>query len=246
MPYGKNGTSKGDEVEQMFDSIAPAYDFMNSIMSLGQHTRWRNKALKLAGEMLTHTPEKILDIATGTGDVAFALHKRYPNARIVGIDLSEGMLKIARKKLSSKDPYTKRLMSFRQADSLKMDFEDDEFDMITVAYGVRNFENLHQGYSEMLRVLKPDGVICVIELSQPIDTVPLAGYRLYTRGIIPLAGRIVSGDPRAYSYLHESIEAAPQRKAMTDIMTEVGFTKARWKSLFPGALTIYTARKPNP
>lgn len=245
MPYGSQESSKSLEVEQMFDSIAPAYDLMNSIMSLGMHTRWRNHALNLAASLLPQSPQNILDIATGTGDVAFALHKRFPTARICGIDLSEGMLNLARKKLADLDPFARRLISFRQADSLNTDFDDSRFDLITVAYGVRNFENLRQGYREMFRILKPGGVLCVIELSQPASAIPLAGYRLYTRGLIPLAGRLVSGDPRAYSYLHESIEAAPQRADMTRIMSDSGFADARWKSLFPGAVTIYTARKPS-
>ncbi|MDE6273409.1 MAG: bifunctional demethylmenaquinone methyltransferase/2-methoxy-6-polyprenyl-1,4-benzoquinol methylase UbiE [Muribaculaceae bacterium] len=247
MPYGDDA-AKGGQVEKMFDSIAPAYDFMNSVMSLGMHTHWRNLALRMAADRLseeeTHenrSPENILDIATGTGDVAFALHARYPQAHISGLDLSEGMLEIARKKSEALPEEEQAMISFRQGDSLKMNFEDATFDMITVAYGVRNFENLRQGYSEMRRVLRPGGVLCVIELSQPTGWLPLLGYRAYTRGVIPIAGRLVSGDPRAYSYLHESIEAAPQRGAMTAIMEEVGFREARWKSIFPGAVTIYTA-----
>ncbi len=269
MPYGGDA-AKGGQVEKMFDSIAPAYDLMNGIMSFGMCRPWRNRALRMAAERLAEevqgqaptgtpdgtsastqgrsstnnsvrTPESILDVATGTGDVAFALHARYPQARITGLDLSEGMLEIARKKSRMLPENQQALLSFRQGDSLKMDFPDDEFDMITVAYGVRNFGNLRQGYSEMFRVLKPGGVLCVIELSQPTGHLPLLGYRAYTRGIIPIAGRLISGDPRAYSYLHESIEAAPQRGAMTRIMEEAGFREARWKSLFPGAVTIYTA-----
>ncbi|MDE5842324.1 MAG: ubiquinone/menaquinone biosynthesis methyltransferase, partial [Muribaculaceae bacterium] len=167
MPYGTRGESKGGEVERMFDSIAPAYDLMNNIMSLGQHIRWRNKALDMAGKLLATTPEKILDIATGTGEVTFALHQRYPHASIEGIDLSEGMLEIARRKLDAMDSAARELLHFERGDSLRMDFPDNAFDLITVAYGVRNFENLRRGYAEMLRVLRPGGVVCVIELSQP-------------------------------------------------------------------------------
>lgn len=242
MPYGDD-SAKGGQVEQMFDSIAPAYDLMNSVMSLGMHTRWRNRALKLAGELLGHSPAEILDVATGTGDVAFALHRRFPEARIHGLDLSEGMLSIAREKLGSLPENERELITFVQGDSLAMEFPDNHFDLITVAYGVRNFENLRKGYAEMLRVLKRGGVLCVIELSQPTGWLPLAGYRIYTRGIIPVAGRMVSGDPRAYSYLHESIEAAPQRDAMTSIMKEAGFADCVWKSIFPGAVCIYLATK---
>lgn len=242
MPYSDD-EAKGGQVEKMFDSIAPAYDLMNGIMTLGMHIRWRDIALRMAAERLGREPRDILDVATGTGDVAFALHKLYPQARIAGLDLSEGMLDMAREKAASLPADEKSKLRFEQGDSLAMKFPDDSFDLITVAYGVRNFENLRQGYREMLRVLRPGGVLCVVELSRPTSRLPLLGYRVYTRGVIPLAGRIISGDPRAYSYLHESIEAAPQRKAMTEVMTESGLKDAEWKSLFPGVVTIYTAEK---
>lgn len=242
MPYNGH-EAKGGQVEKMFDSIAPAYDLMNGIMSLGMHTHWRNVALRMAAERLGREPRDILDVATGTGDVAFALHKRYPKAMISGLDLSEGMLKIAREKAAALPSEEKSKFRFVQGDSLAMEFPDDSFDMITVAYGVRNFENLRQGYREMLRVMRPGGVLCVVELSQPTSRFPLLGYQAYTRGVIPLAGRIISGDPRAYSYLHESIEAAPQREDMTDVMKSSGFKDAKWKSLMPGVVTIYTAYK---
>lgn len=242
MPYGEDA-AKGGQVEKMFDSIAPAYDVMNTFMSLGMHTRWRNTALRMAAARLGRNPHNILDIATGTGDVAFALAKQYPEAQIFGLDLSEGMLAIARKKQDELPEGKKSRIVFSQGDSLDMTFPDDTFDLVTVAYGVRNFENLRQGYSEIRRVMRPGGVLCVIELSQPTSALPLMGYWLYTRGIIPVAGRIVSGDPRAYSYLHESIEAAPQREDMTRIMNEAGFSRAEWKSLMPGAVTIYIAEK---
>lgn len=242
MPYGE-GAAKSGQVEQMFDSIAPAYDLMNNVMTFGLHRHWRNYALKKALSRLHCSPERILDVATGTGDVAFALHARCPESDIIGIDLSEKMLEIARRKLTTHPQKEAGRITFKQGDSLQMDFGDDEFDMISVAYGVRNFENLKQGYREMLRVLKPGGIVCVIELSQPTAWLPLIGYRAYTRGLIPIAGRIVSGDGRAYSYLHESIEAAPQREAMARIMREAGFYEVDYSSLFPGAVTIYLAKK---
>lgn len=243
MPYGDDAGSKGGQVEEMFDSIAPAYDEMNTIMSLGMHTYWRNKALKMAGKLLGRTPENILDVATGTGDVAFALSKLWPDANIIGLDLSEGMLSIARQKLDFRSEKHKLNIEFKKGDSLSMEYPDEKFDLVTVAYGVRNFEHPLKGYEEMLRVLRPGGVICVVELSQPTSWLPLMIYKVYTRGLIPLAGRLISGDPRAYSYLHESIEAAPQRAAMTAIMDKAGFSETSWKSVFPGAVTIYTGKK---
>lgn len=240
MPY-KEGEAKGKQVESMFNSIAPAYDFMNSCMSLGMHTHWRNIALKMAVRRLGYKPEDILDVATGTGDLIFALRRRYPYASLTGIDLSGGMLAIARKKLAEFPD--ERNITFLQGDCMEMPLEDNSFDMVTVAYGVRNFEDMLRGYREMLRVLRPGGVICVVELSQPKSAIPLLFYKGYTRGFIPVAGRLMSGDPRAYSYLHESIEASPQRDAMTSLMKQAGFRDCVWKSIFPGAVCIYLATK---
>lgn len=254
MPYN-DAQSKGLQVESMFDSIAPAYDLMNSIMSLGMHTRWRDKGLDIALSLLDAKPQHFLDVATGTGDLVFALHKRCPDVKITGIDLSEGMLSIARSKLSAIQPdlntdknsgkhdksNDSSAITFQQADCLRLPFADKTFDLVTVAYGVRNFEDIPAGMAEMYRVTRPGGVICVIELSTPVAALPLAAYRIYTRGLIPLAGRIISHDPRAYSYLHESIEAAPQRAAMTALMEQAGFSSPQWKSIFPGVVCIYTA-----
>lgn len=133
-------------------------------------------------------------------------------------------------------------MEFIKGDSLALPFADDSFDLITVAYGVRNFENALQGYREMRRVLRPGGVLCVIELCEPANPVMLAGYKAYTRGLIPLAGRLVSGDARAYSYLHESIEAAPQREAMCALMRQAGFENASWRTYFPGVICAYLGK----
>lgn len=240
---------KGKQVEEMFDSIAPAYDFMNTAMTFGLHRRWRDKALKAA---LTSLPApavkdggeetRILDVATGTGDVAFRLHHLLPKARITGIDLSSGMLDVARKKLDSMPGDAGELLAFGQADCLSLPFHDGEFSMITVAYGVRNFENLLQGLREMRRTLAPGGVLCVIELSCPTGTLTGMGYKFYTRSLIPALGRMVSGDNRAYTYLPESIAAAPQREKMVMVMKEAGFTDIRWKSLTFGAVTYYLAK----
>lgn len=238
-PYD-NRRDKSEQVEEMFDSIAPAYDFMNTAMTFGLHRYWRSIAIKDAGDFV---PQKILDIATGTGDVAFELNKKFPNADIVGIDLSAGMLKVANRKLKNTDESVKSHISFEQGDSLELRFENNSFDLITVAYGVRNFEHLKQGLKEMSRVLQPDGKICIIELSEPENQIVKFFYRLYARHIIPAIGKIVSGDSRAYSYLPESIAAAPQRSMLTDIMNDVGFVNCKWKSLTFGAVTYYIASK---
>lgn len=240
-PYD-NSREKGEQVEEMFDSIAPAYDFMNTAMTFGLHKVWRDSALKAAIKKL-HTPAPdVLDVATGTGDVAFRLHSMLPPARITGIDLSKGMLEVARKKLASFPEKERALISFGKADCLHLPFHDNSFDLITVAYGVRNFENLLQGLREMKRVLRPKGVLCVIELSVPQGKLTGLGYRLYSRRLIPLVGKMVSGDSRAYTYLPESIAAAPQRDEMAKVMREAGFSDIRWKELTFGAVTYYIAR----
>ncbi len=242
-PY--NATeSKGKQVGEMFDSIAPAYDFMNTAMTGGLHRYWRNRALRMAGKLLgDRMPGKVLDVACGTGDVAFRLHKIYPQALITGLDLSPGMLRIARDKLTVMDESAREHIDFTEGDSLALPYKDDTFDLVTVAYGVRNFERLQDGYREMRRVLKPGGVLCVVELSEPSSSPVKALYRLYSRHVIPFVGKMISHDSRAYSYLPESIAACPQRDAMTRLMSNAGFEYPEYKSLTLGVVTIYLAKK---
>ena len=238
-PYNDK-EAKGKQVGEMFDAIAPAYDFMNTMMTGGLHVQWRNKALKMAAALMApHVPERVLDVACGTGDVSFHLHEIFPDASITGLDLSRGMLEIAKKKLAGMGDDARKHISFIEGDSLKMPFADETFDLVTVAYGVRNFERLEDGYREMRRVMKPGGVICVIELSEPANPLIRSGYRLYSRNVIPFIGRMVSHDTRAYSYLPESIAACPQREEMTAMMERAGFRKATFKSLTMGVITIY-------
>lgn len=239
-PYSRE-EDKGEQVERMFDSIARRYDIMNSAMSLGQHKLWRNKALKTAIGQLA-TSEKILDVATGTGDLAFRLHSLLPHSLITGIDLSEGMLEIAREKLKQLPGKEQELIAFGKGDSLSMPFHDGEFDMVTVAYGVRNFSDLKKGLTEIRRVLKRGGVICIIELSTPTGYITKKIYNLYSGKLIPAIGKIVTGDNRAYSYLPESIAACPQRDNMAALLYSCGFIKVEWKSLSFGALTYYIAQ----
>ena len=238
-PYSDSG-EKREQIEAMFDHIAPAYDFMNSAMSLGQHRRWRNRALDMLTPRLDSSPRRILDIATGTGDVAFALARRFPNTAITGLDLSEGMLRVARHRLETTPLPGKTSIEFLQGDSLDLPFADGSFDLVTVAYGVRNFADIRRGLTEIRRVMRPGALLCVIELSVPASSLPRIGYNLYTR-LIPLAGRLIAGDSDAYTYLPRSIAAAPQRDRMTSLMKECGFRAPQWKSLSLGALCIYTA-----
>lgn len=243
-PYmDKEVTNKGRQVEEMFDSIAPAYDFMNTAMTFGLHRQWRDKALKAALSQLSSGGHvDILDVATGTGDVAFRLHELLPEASVTGIDLSAGMLEIARKKLQELPESDRAGISFSKGDCMQLPFADNSFNLITVAYGVRNFENLRKGLSEMKRVLKPGGILCVVELSCPAGRITGLGYKIYTRTLIPAVGRLISGDSRAYTYLPESIAAVPQRDAMAALMREAGFESAEWKSLTFGAVTYYISK----
>lgn len=239
-PYGKG--EKSGQVEEMFDSIAPAYDFMNTMMTFGLCSWWRNRALKMAAERQPD-PADILDVATGTGDVAFEMLRRFPGARVEGLDLSEGMLKQARRKAAQLDTALAARVRFTQGDSLRMPFDNNRFDLVTVAYGVRNFAHLDRGLAEMARVLRPGGTLCVIELSVPANPLLRFGYNIYARHIIPVAGRMVSGDKSAYTYLPQSIAACPQRDGMTGLMANAGFENCRWKSLTFGTVTIYLGTK---
>lgn len=236
-PYGSEAP-KEQQVEEMFNSIAPAYDLMNRAMTFGIDRLWRAKAV---GMLRKAAPREILDVATGTGDLALQLARKLPNAHITGVDLSAGMIAVGRRKVS-KAGLDDRI-SFREADCLALPFPDASFDCITVAYGVRNFANLLAGYREMHRVLRPGGTVCVIELSTPVNPLVKPLYRIYTRAIIPALGRLVSKDTRAYSYLPESIAAVAQRQAMCDLMTRAGFSDATFRPLTFGVCTIYFAHK---
>ena len=236
-PYNDN-ESKTGQVRQMFDSIAPAYDFMNRCMTMGIDKLWRRKAVKIVGKM---RPQHLLDVATGTGDLAIQLCKKLKPAKIVGIDLSEGMLEIGRKKVA--DCGLDGAVRLEQGDCLNLRFDDGEFDAVTVAYGVRNFEHLEQGYAEMYRVLAPGGMLCVVELSTPTNTLIKFFYDIYTRHIIPFVGRSKSKDARAYSYLPESIAAVPQGEAMLQIMRRIGFKQCQAIAMTFGTCSIYVGVK---
>lgn len=254
-PYGNEG-DKGKEVEQMFDSISRKYDLMNAAMSMGQFRRWRDKALKAAIKEWREKNEsfikdasqrsdlktpKILDVATGTGDIAFRLNEMLPQSLITGIDLSEGMLEIARKKLSLLSQSQQEQIVFGKGDSLAMPFHDGDFNIVTVAYGVRNFSDLRKGLEEIRRVLSKTGVLCIIELSTPRNSIVKAAYNIYAGKFIPWMGKKVTGDNKAYSYLPESIEACPQREEMASLLYAAGFSRVTFHSLSFGALTYYLA-----
>ena len=239
-PYGDNDRrKKSEQVEEMFDNIAPAYDFMNRAMTLGIDRLWRRKAINM---IAPKHPQRILDVATGTADLALELHRRLrPSRGITGVDLSEGMIGIGRRKVEAAGAADD--IRLKVADCLALPFADGEMDCVTAAFGVRNFADLAAGYREMARVTRPGGTLCIIELSTPhgIITGPL--YRLYTRWIIPTVGRLVSHDSRAYSYLPESIAAVPQGSDMCRLIEDNGWHDAIAVPLTFGVCTIYIATK---
>lgn len=237
-PYGTD-RPKGAQVEEMFDNIAPAYDFMNRAMTLGIDRSWRRKVVKAATDT---SPRSILDVATGTGDLAIQLARAAGGASVTGIDLSEGMLAVGRRKVA--EAGLDRRVTLIQGDCLALPFPDGAFDTVTVAFGVRNFEHLDRGYAEMARVLRPGGKLIVLELSVPTSPLVRPFYRLYTRGIIPMLGRMVSSDSRAYTYLPESIAAMPQGEKMLSLMREARLSSPSLHRLTLGVATIYTATKP--
>lgn len=232
-PYGSNG-SKTEQVAEMFDNIAPAYDRLNHLLSFDIDKLWRRKAI----QKLRHLhPERILDVATGTGDFAIQTYKHIHPTEMVAIDISEGMLQQARAKAEGLG------ISFRRADCMELPFADGCFDVVTVAFGVRNFEHLDQGLCEMQRVLRKDGRLLVLELSEP-TTFPLKQlYQWYSKAILPNIGRFVSHDKEAYKYLPRSIKAFPKAVQVRRILLDDGFSKVNIHRLTGGICTLYEAVK---
>lgn len=235
-PYGDGSGDKTRQVCEMFDSIAPAYDFMNRAMTMGIDRLWRHKAVRLLRDC---QHDDILDIATGTGDLAIKLARELDPIAVTGVDLSEGMIEIGRAKVAKEG--LQEVVTLGIGDCLLLPFTDASFDAVTCAYGVRNFADLLAGYREMHRVLRPGGRAVILELSTPTSPMVRPLYNFYTRHVIPTVGRLVSKDVRAYSYLPESIAAVPQGDAMTAIMLEAGFSQARAIPLTMGVCTIYEA-----
>jgi demethylmenaquinone methyltransferase/2-methoxy-6-polyprenyl-1,4-benzoquinol methylase len=229
--------SKKEQVAEMFDNIAADYDFLNHFLSLGIDILWRRKAIR---KLKPHKPKIILDVATGTGDFAIEALKLNPE-RVIGVDISSQMIAVGNEKLKKRklDPR----IQLQLGDSENLPFGDNTFDAITVAFGVRNFENLKQGLDEMLRVLKPDGHVAIIEFSQPTGTPFKQFYKLYFKHILPRLGRIVSKDSRAYTYLPESVDAFPYGQAFLDVMSVTGFTNASVVPLTQGIASLYLASK---
>ena len=236
-PYKNSELGKKEQVAKMFDNISEDYDGLNRVISLGIDVSWRKKVVKLVGE---NNPQQILDIATGTGDLALMMSQLNPE-KIVGLDISEGMLQVGRQKVSKANLSDKIEMIV--GDSENIPFPDNTFDAITVSFGVRNFENLDKGLTEILRVLKPAGKFVVLETSNPTKFPFKQGYKLYTNFILPIIGKLFSKDKVAYSYLSESANSFPFGEAFNNILQKNGFKNAKNIPVTFGVASIYTALK---
>lgn len=237
-PYKQSALDKKAQVEQMFDTISGEYDQLNRVISFGADLRWRKKVVRA---IAVQGGNRLLDIATGTGDLAIAFAKKTKATEIVGLDLSQGMLNQAIAKVQGL-PFASRL-SFVKGDSEALPFEDNYFDGITVSFGVRNFEHLENGLAEIYRVLKPGGLLVILETSVPEKFPFKQGYHLYSKGIMPSIGRWFSKDKSAYRYLSDSAAAFPYGKAFNNILSEIGFIVQPHKPQTFGVATIYRATK---
>lgn len=236
-PYKDSQLGKKKQVEQMFDTISENYDGLNRVISFGIDTSWRKKVIDLVKQT---NPKNALDIATGTGDLAISLAEA-GIPKVVGLDLSEGMLSVGRKKIIEKK--LDHIIEMTQGDSEALPFENDSFDAITVAFGVRNFETLENGLKEILRVLKPGGIFVVLETSVPTKFPFKQGYRFHCRFILPTVGKLFSKDKVAYKYLSDSAAVFPFGEKFNNILAKVGFTQVRHLPQTMGVATIYTASK---
>tara|TARA_B100001741_G_scaffold98609_1_gene80819 strand:+ start:10593 stop:11345 length:753 start_codon:yes stop_codon:yes gene_type:complete len=236
-PYQKDKTSKKEQIAKMFDNIAARYDFLNHFLSLGIDIIWRKIAVR---EIAKINPKIILDVATGTGDLAIEISKLKPK-KIIGIDISNNMLNVGRKKMIKKS--LDHLIDMQYGDSENLNFNDNTFDAITAGFGVRNFENLDKGLKEIYRVMKCGGKLAILEPSEPKIFPFKQFYGLYFKGILPLLGKFFSKDNSAYEYLPNSVVEFPSREAFVRELEKVGFKDSKFKSLTFGIAALYTASK---
>jgi demethylmenaquinone methyltransferase/2-methoxy-6-polyprenyl-1,4-benzoquinol methylase len=234
-PYKDSALGKKEQVAQMFDTISENYDGLNRVISLGIDIKWRKEVVQIVGK---NNPKQILDIATGTGDLAIMMAELKPD-KIVGLDISSGMLEVGKQKITEAKLSNKIEMIV--GDSEEMPFKDNTFDAITVSFGVRNFANLHKGITEIARVLKPTGVLVILETSNPTKFPFKQGYKLYTNFFLPIVGKLFSKDKVAYSYLSESANSFPFGTAFNNILQKNGFKHTKAKPVTFGVATIYTA-----
>lgn len=238
VPDKESNLNKKQQVAEMFDSIAFRYDFLNRFLSVGIDVGWRKKAIS---QLKNIRPKKVLDVATGTADVALMTYKMLQPEKITGIDISEGMLELGRKKIEQLG--LTNSIELLKGDSENINFEDNSFDAITVAFGVRNFENLEKGLKEMFRVLRPGGKLVVLEFSKPKQGAFKILYNLYMNQIAPAFGKLFSKNKNAYQYLNDSVQAFAEGQTFLTIMNEAGFTQTYLKTLSLGICTIYCGSK---
>lgn len=236
-PYNEN-EEKGQQVERMFDSIAHSYDLLNHTLSMGIDKHWRKAAIN---SLKPFCPKTILDVATGTGDFAILAAKELHPDKLLGVDLSEGMMKVAAEKV--KKVGLDSTISFQKEDCTQLSLNDNTFDALTVAYGIRNFQNLDKGLEEMHRVLRPGGRLVIIELTAPNRFPMKQLFWLYSHVLMPTVGKIISHDSKAYSYLPATMEAFPQGEVMQNILQKAGFKDVKFKRFTFGLSTMYTAAK---
>jgi demethylmenaquinone methyltransferase/2-methoxy-6-polyprenyl-1,4-benzoquinol methylase len=236
-PYNTS-TGKKEQVAEMFDHIAPKYDFLNQLLSFGIHKGWRRKSVK---KLVSLKPKVLLDVATGTGDFAIEAVRQLSPEKIVGVDISEGMMKLGKEKVKEKK--LDSIITFEYGDSENLPFPENTFDAITVGFGVRNFAHLEKGIRGMFNVLKPGGMLVVLEFSKPRKFPMKQGYAFYSRFIMPAMGRLFSSDRRAYSYLPESVQAFPDGEDFLAVMKKCGFSDVTRQPLTFGVASIYTGRK---
>ena len=229
---------KGKQVEQMFNSIAHSYDFLNHKLSMGIDYGWRKKAIR---QLQPFAPKSILDIATGTGDFAILAARMLQPAQLVGADISEGMMEIGRKKIQTMG--LEKVISFKKEDCMNLSFEENTFDAVTAAFGIRNFADLDKGLKEMCRVLKPGGHLSIVELCEPAHFPMKQLFGLYSHTVMPAFGRLISKDVNAYKYLIATMEAFPQGEKMVEILKDAGFSEARFHRMTFGICTMYLATK---
>lgn len=236
-PYSNSG-DKGIQVEQMFDNIAPSYDKLNHRLSWNIDRGWRKKAIR---QLAAARPQRLLDIATGTGDFAIMAAKILNPQSIVGADISEGMMEIGRSKVVKLG--LQHIVTFDKQDCMSLEYSDGSFDAVTAAFGIRNFPDLDKGLREMCRVLRKGGQLSIVELTTPVSFPMKQLFSIYSHTVLPVYGRIISHDTSAYSYLTKTIEAFPQGEQMMEILKKAGFSHTSFKRLTFGICTMYYAVK---
>ncbi len=236
-PYGED-SEKAAQVEQMFDDIAPTYDKLNHRLSWNIDKGWRRKAIKA---LAAHKPQTMLDIATGTGDFAMLAAQMLKPRKLIGADISDGMMEIGRAKV--KEAHLDDIITFEKQDCLDLTYPDESFDAVTAAFGIRNFQDLDKGLKEMCRVLKKGGMLSIVELTTPVSFPMKQLFWIYSHTFLPVYGKLISKDNSAYSYLTKTIEAFPQGEQMMQILKKAGFAETRFERLTFGICTLYIATK---